>query len=85
MKLSGNYSHEELARVLQGNFSCREFTKDSRGKTLPEEKQYIRLELFFLAIEIYPHAHKVIVLKISEDGKGTSELKPILKINCTAP
>lgn len=85
MQLSGNYSHEDLARVLQGNFSCREFTKDSKGKPLPDDKQYIRLELFFLAFEIYPHAHKVIVLKITDDGKGTQELKPILKINCTAP
>lgn len=78
MKLSGNYSHEELARALQGNFSCQEFTKDSKKK--PLDDPYIRLELFFVAIEIHPETGKLVISKIKDDDKGTTELTPLLTI-----
>lgn len=80
MKLSGNYSIEDLQRTLQGNFSCQEFTKDSKGKPLPEEKQYIRLELFFIALEIYPKRGEVVILKIKDDDKGSTQLTPLFSV-----
>ena len=80
MKLSGNYSHEDLARALQGNFACREFTKNSKGKPLPEDEQYIRLELFFIALEIYPNTGKLVISKIKDDDKGSTQLTPLLTL-----
>lgn len=85
MKLSGSYSLDDLRRALQGNFSCTEFVKDSHGHTLPEEKQYIRIELFFIALEFYPKTGEVIVSKIKDDGKGSTELRKIMKISGSQP
>lgn len=79
MKLSGNYTHEELSRALQGNFSCQEFTKNSKKKPLADP--YIRLELFFIAMEIHPVTKKVVISKITDDGKGTTELTPLLTVS----
>lgn len=85
MKLAGNYSLGDLVRTLQGNFGCREFIKDSKGKPLPDEKQYIRLELFFVAFEFYTKKREIVISKITDDGKGGTELVPFLKISGTAP
>lgn len=79
MKLSGNYTHEELSRALQGNFACQEFTKDSKKKPLTDP--YIRLELFFVAIEIHTTTKKLVISKITDDGKGTTELTPLLTVD----
>lgn len=80
MKLSGNYSLEDLVRTLQGNFSCREFTKTANGKLLDSDKQYIRIELFFVAVEIYHKASTpcIKIFKIKDDEKGTTELYPLM-------
>ena len=80
MKLSGNYTHEELARTLQGNFSCREFVKDSRGRYLKEEEQHTRLELFFLSVDFYPHTGKIVISKIKDDDKGSTTFIPMLTL-----
>lgn len=85
MKLAGDYSLGDLVRTLQGNFGCREFTKDSKGKPLPDEKQYIRLELFFVAFEFYTKKREIVISKITDDGKGGTELVPFLKISGSAP
>lgn len=80
MKLSGNYSIEDMRRALQGNFACTEFTKDSKGEPLPDEKQYIRLELFFVALEIYPKKGEVTVCKIKDDERGGTALTPLFTL-----
>lgn len=83
MKLSGNYLLEDLRRVLQGNFACKEFLKDSKGRLLPERKQCIRLEIFFISFEFYPKTGDIIISKVADDSKGTTTLKPIIKISGT--
>jgi hypothetical protein len=83
MKLSGNYLLEDLRRVFQGNFACKEFTRDSKGKMLSEQKQCIRLEIFFIAFEFYPKTGDIIISKVTDDDKGTTTLKPIIKISGT--
>jgi hypothetical protein len=79
MKLSGQYSFEDLARTLQGNFLCQSVTKDGRGKTIDESKQHVVLELFFLRFEFYNNK-EVKVYKISEDENGTKKLTPIVTL-----
>lgn len=76
-KLSGNYTHEEISRVLQGNFACREFTRNSKKE--PLEDPYIRLELFFVAVEIHPVTGKLVISKITDDDKGGTKLTPLLE------
>ena len=46
MKLSGNYSLDDLVRALQGNFSCQSET----DKT--DSHEYVSVEYFFLRAEI---------------------------------
>lgn len=53
MKLSGDYSSDDLVRAFQGNFSCMYVTKNSRGKPLSESEKHIRVEYFFLRADIY--------------------------------
>lgn len=79
MKLSGQYSLDDLVRTLQGNFLCQSITKDGRGKPLDESKQYVALELFFLRFEFYNNK-EVKVYKISEDENGTKKLTPIVTL-----
>lgn len=79
MKLSGQYSLDDLVRTLQGNFLCQSVTKDGRGKLLDESKQHVVLELFFLRFEFYNNK-EVKVYKISEDENGTKKLTPIVTL-----
>jgi hypothetical protein len=79
MKLSGQYSFEDMVRTLQGNFLCQSVTKDGRGKLLDESKQHVVLELFFLRFELYNNK-EVKVYKISEDENGTKKLTPIVTL-----
>ena len=79
MKLSGQYSLDDLVRTLQGNFLCQSVTKDGRSKLLDESKQYVALELFFLRFEFYNNK-EVKVYKISEDENGTKKLTPIVTL-----
>lgn len=83
MKLSGNYLLEDLRRAFQGNFTCKEFLRDSKGEILSEQKQCIRLEIFFIAFEFYPKTGNIVIAKVTDDGKGTTTLKPIIKISGT--
>lgn len=81
MKLSGNYSFEDLARTLQGNFSCQSVTKNSNGKPLGENSR-ITLELFFLRIDIFyeKNSPEIKVYSVSEDQNGQKLLKPLVTI-----
>lgn len=77
MKLSGDYNFDDLKRTLQGNFSCITHDKNSKGKALPPEEQYVRLELFFLAFEFYKYTGKVKVYTLSEDENGVKKMTPL--------
>jgi hypothetical protein len=79
MKLSGQYSFEDMSRALQGDFLCQSVTRDGKGKLLPEDKQYIALELFFLRFEFYKDK-TVAVYKIEEDKNGTKKLVPMMTV-----
>lgn len=79
MKLSGQYSIEELVRALQGNFLCQSVTRDGRNKLLAENKQHVALELFFLRFEFYKDK-TVKVYQISEDENGTKKLSPLVTL-----
>lgn len=79
MKLSGQYSLDDLVRTLQGNFLCQSVTKDGRGNPIDESKQYVALELFFLRFEFYNNK-EVKVYKISEDENGTKKLTPLVTL-----
>ena len=68
MKLSGNYSTDDLIRTLQGNFSCTHVTKTAKGKALDAADQHIRLELFFVRLEIFKD--KVVFYKFDSTGDG---------------
>lgn len=74
MKLSGNYSVDDLIRALQGNFNCQSVTKNAKGKTLDAADQHIRLELFFLRFELYKD--KVVIYKSTTEG-GNEKLERI--------
>lgn len=78
MKLAGNYTLDDLVRTFQGNFNCTNVTRNSHGKPLASELQHIRLELFFVRLEIY--SDKVIIYK-TETTNGTEKLTRI----CTLP
>ena len=80
MKLSGQYSFEDMCRTLQGNFLCQSVTRDAvKGKLLPEDKQYIAMELFFLRFEFYKD-NTVAIYKIEEDKNGTKKLVPMMTV-----
>ena len=79
MKLSGQYSFEDMSRALQGDFLCQSVTRDGKGKLLPEDKQYIAMELFFLRFEFYKDK-TVKVYKIEEDKNGTKKLVPMVTV-----
>lgn len=79
MKLSGQYSLDDLVRALQGNFLCQSITRDGRGKLLADDKQYVALELFFLRFEFYNNK-TVKVYKVSEDENGTKKLSPLVTL-----
>lgn len=79
MKLSGQYSFEDMSRALQGDFLCQSVTRDGKGKLLPEDKQYIAMELFFLRFEFYKDK-TVVVYKIEEDKNGTKKLVPMVTV-----
>ena len=79
MKLSGQYSFEDMCRALQGDFLCQSVTRDGKGKLLPEDKQYIAMELFFLRFEFYKDK-TVKVYKIEEDKNGTKKLVPMMTV-----
>lgn len=79
MKLSGQYSFEDMCRALQGDFLCQSVTRDGKGKLLPENKQYIAMELFFLRFEFYKD-NTVAIYKIEEDKNGTKKLVPMMTV-----
>lgn len=79
MKLSGQYSFEDMCRALQGDFLCQSVTRDGKGKLLPEDKQYIAMELFFLRFEFYKD-NTVAIYKIEEDKNGTKKLVPMMTV-----
>ena len=79
MKLSGQYSFDDMCRALQGDFLCQSVTRDGKGKLLPEDKQYIAMELFFLRFEFYKDK-TVKVYKIEEDKNGTKKLVPMVTV-----
>lgn len=79
MKLSGQYSFEDMSRALQGDFLCQSVTRDGKGKLLPEDRQYIAMELFFLRFEFYKDK-TVVVYKIEEDKNGTKKLVPMVTV-----
>lgn len=79
MKLSGQYSFEDMCRALQGDFLCQSVTRDGKGKLLPEDKQYIAMELFFLRFEFYKDS-TVAIYKIEEDKNGTKKLVPMMTV-----
>ena len=79
MKLSGKYSFEDMCRALQGDFLCQSVTRDGKGKLLPENKQYVALELFFLRFEFYKD-NTVAIYKIEEDRNGTKKLVPMMTV-----
>lgn len=79
MKLSGQYLFEDMCRALQGDFLCQSVTRDGKGKLLPEDKQYIAMELFFLRFEFYKD-NTVAIYKIEEDKNGTKKLVPMMTV-----
>lgn len=79
MKLSGQYSFEDMCRALQGDFLCQSVTRDGKGKLLPEDKQCIAMELFFLRFEFYKD-NTVAIYKIEEDKNGTKKLVPMMTV-----
>lgn len=79
MKLSGQYSYEELARALQGNFSCQQVLNDSKGGPLGVD-EHITLELFFLKVDIYPHKEQVVISTVSEDSYGQKTAKELVTL-----
>lgn len=79
MKLSGKYSFEELSRALQGNFSCQQVTKNSRGEQLGDN-EYVSMELFFLRFDFYPKKNVTKIYTVSEDAYGQKTLKPLVTI-----
>jgi hypothetical protein len=79
MKLSGQYSHEELARALQGNFSCQQVLNNSKGEPLGVD-EHITLELFFLKVDIYPHKEQVVISKVSEDSYGQKTAEELVTL-----
>lgn len=79
MKLSGQYSFEDMCRALQGDFLCQSVTRDGKGKLLPEDKQYTAMELFFLRFEFYKD-NTVAIYKIEEDKNGTKKLVPMMTV-----
>ena len=74
MKLSGNYSLDDLVRAIQGNFSCQSET----DKT--DSHEFISLEYFFLRAEIDSTKNEVRIFGISEDKYGAKRLKPLVTL-----
>lgn len=68
-----------MCRALQGDFLCQSVTRDGKGKLLPEDKQYIAMELFFLRFEFYKD-NTVAIYKIEEDKNGTKKLVPMMTV-----
>ena len=81
MKLSGNFSLEDLVRTFQGNFSCQSVTKNTKGKPLTDE-EHITLELFFLRADIYPKKKPALVkiYSVSEGQNGEKLLTPLVTL-----
>lgn len=74
MKLSGNYSLDDLVRTLQGNFSCQSETDKTDGH------EFISVEYFFLRAEIDSTKNEVRIFSVSEDQYGTKRLKPLVTL-----
>ena len=82
MRLSGNLTLDDISQAFQGNFSCLSVTKNNKGKQLPSDEQHIRLELFFLQLDIYKD--KIIVYSIGNDSTSDKKLTKIGKISITS-
>lgn len=80
MRLSGQYSHEQLARALQGNFSCQQFVTGQDGEPLGED-EHVTLELFFLRFDIYSKKKNVVISSVSEDAYGQKTVKELVTID----
>lgn len=79
MKLSGNYSQEDIQRAFQGDFSCQTFKTDARKKPLGD-KEHITLEHYFLRIDFYPKLKECRISTISTDEKGGKVITPMMTL-----
>lgn len=79
MKLSGNYSTEDMQRAFQGDFSCQTFKTDARKRPLGD-KEHTTLELYFLRFDFYPKLKECRISTISTDEKGGKVVTPMMTL-----
>ena len=78
MKLNGNYGLKDIVQALQGNFGCTDVRKTTKGKELDDK--FIRLELFFISIEIHYSTDKRIEIFRIDESNGVKGYVPLLTL-----
>lgn len=78
MKLNGNYGISDIVNALQGNFGCTDMNKTTKGK--PLDDKFIRLELFFISVEIHYAVDKRLEIFRIDESNGVKGYVPLLTL-----